>query len=779
MTSIGGLPDLRDVSISIESSKVNQALEQIVKVIEGLLDKNNQLEHTVSELKITLGNHDDEIKRLRDLLNAKTDVSGIHDRLRAIESLNVEGKFDQINRLSDQMPDVLRRVDGCEKSVAEIRVEQVQATALSNRAMEGTTELSEKFKDLLKDWKDNLSDIEDLRNRLKELDAYCKDVSASQTRLLREVENRYEKLWQDVLSALDRMNFSGLKSLEKELLSRCSDSEARVKRLISMATSQMAEAMHNHKKETLKRKVILAWREEAWQEARRKKSVERLRDLFLKRERGGFDVWRRNISLQRVIDNLKSEYESKIPVVEDEAWKTLGPKLEEFDKRLTDVESEKDKLKEANELFNSMKSENDIKNQHTDSIILDIQSKLDKLHDNIIPRTELLESMNTDTQSKLEDLREKLVALQTEVGGCARENEVKEMLKDILLLWNSVKQLDSSKADRKELEAFAAVSSEAAKSLRTDVDELLDRFREIVDGPLSSLINGELQSQIGDLNDANDKLHQRTRLLNHMLTVMLHFLEDLLAHVATNNNMGGNKTSKYGGGNGWSTGSTNFALPPMPKIAIRTGGGYQIDDGRNIVLNNKSNVVGNEDSYVNNGSARESVLHSRNNGIDNGTFPHVYHSDHNGDGQFDTEVGNTLLAMEDWVNQARQSLSSANSNQMPNNNNNNLLSNSLRLKSPMTTAHEKLRQASNSVRGGPNNKIGGVAASGARILVGSHPTSSSSSNLNVGRPGSATRARGNLQGSSDLMTRGNKGMDVMLVGRKGWDGNNSNDQSRD
>lgn len=84
--------------------------------------------------------------------------------------------------------------------------------------------------------------------------------------------------------------------------------------------------------------------------------------------------------------------------------------------------------------------------------------------------------------------------LQEAAAGYATQTEVQNMIKDILLIWNSLKNLDSAKADRKDLDALAVESLARAPCIE-DLQKQVASSMEAASDARCSELGAELHAQ--------------------------------------------------------------------------------------------------------------------------------------------------------------------------------------------------------------------------------------------------------------------------------------------
>ena len=87
-----------------------------------------------------------------------------------------------------------------------------------------------------------------------------------------------------------------------------------------------------------------------------------------------------------------------------------------------------------------------------------------------LAKTSALSDDNVAGNKKLTDTIEHLK--KTLSTSYAQNSEVQAMVKDVLLIWYSIKQLDATKADKKDMETYALEGINSVKNnVRAEVTE--------------------------------------------------------------------------------------------------------------------------------------------------------------------------------------------------------------------------------------------------------------------------------------------------------------------
>merc|ERR1719473_766193 len=109
----------------------------------------------------------------------------------------------------------------------------------------------------------------------------------------------------------------------------------------------------------------------------------------------------------------------------------------------------------------------------------------------------------------------------------SKTKEVQQMMRDILLIWNSIKQLDAAKADKKDVDNFAVEASTRAKRVE-------QRFEDIESESATRVQEG-VMSMHERLQELGGRVEENSRAFRHwqqMWESLAGFVEDLVAKIA-------------------------------------------------------------------------------------------------------------------------------------------------------------------------------------------------------------------------------------------------------
>merc|ERR1719207_382171 len=135
------------------------------------------------------------------------------------------------------------------------------------------------------------------------------------------------------------------------------------------------------------------------------------------------------------------------------------------------------------------------------------------VHDN---RLQSIDKRVDEAMKSIADVNETLVDF-------SKTKEVQQMMRDILLIWNSIKQLDAAKADKKDLDSFAVENTNQQKRAARKLEDLETEHQNRAEEDKRR--NQEKWTELqGKLDDSNKQL----RHWEQMWEKLASFVEDLV-----------------------------------------------------------------------------------------------------------------------------------------------------------------------------------------------------------------------------------------------------------
>ncbi|CAE7250845.1 Hcn4 [Symbiodinium sp. CCMP2592] len=222
---------------------------------------------------------------------------------------------------------------------------------------------------------------------------------------------------------------------------------------------------------------MTVWQQHTWTSLRRRTGIQwlcaSLARVGKKRQHQFLSRWKRHTSIWTLVKQLREEYIKLIPDVQKEIEASGLPArvtfLEEF---VQTLRTELDTLTETVKEHSTALAINAEWVEKTRVIILDLTQRLDevdaKVADVLVScgkRMDEVEARLAVCEKSVDDLSEAQKAL-------ALAKDVQSIMRDVLLIWNSIKQLDAAKADKKDMDSFALETSKRDRQSLRRIEDL-------------------------------------------------------------------------------------------------------------------------------------------------------------------------------------------------------------------------------------------------------------------------------------------------------------------
>eukprot|EP00929_Paragymnodinium_shiwhaense_P091101 TRINITY_DN51142_c0_g1_i1.p1 TRINITY_DN51142_c0_g1~~TRINITY_DN51142_c0_g1_i1.p1 ORF type:complete len:675 (+),score=204.25 TRINITY_DN51142_c0_g1_i1:102-2126(+) len=450
-------------------TKQDERFTEMEKALQDLSAK-------VEERRVETGSVKEEVDKLRQEHEA-------HDeRTKSIEGLDPASLKDRLDRLENDedglggLKQVHDKLETATKDILDLQPKMAEVTRIGSAAKSRTDEFDLLLKQLGRLCEELQATSTSLDERLGKVEISSGSVSVAQQALEDAVARKYETMWQDVLHAIEEMKASQLEELKKESERKRENSRTNAEGMVSYALNLLGASHAERKKLEIGKDLVTAWRHQTWASARRRQGLWRLHCLFQRRTRESVGRWNRAASIAHLSDSLRKDTVKLLPDV-DQVLKDSG-----LAERCDKLQSSIKELKELNDVSVSVQSLEERLKQDE----LQLTRRLDALQATLLTKEkheasisevhdrhrEVVGQTEEALQKRIEEYSERFAALEEGVATCSKTKDVQAILRDTLLMWNSIKQLDSAKADKKDLDAFAVSSNERTDTSVRRIDGL-------------------------------------------------------------------------------------------------------------------------------------------------------------------------------------------------------------------------------------------------------------------------------------------------------------------
>mmetsp|Transcript_48408 Transcript_48408/g.85268 ORF Transcript_48408/g.85268 Transcript_48408/m.85268 type:complete len:636 (-) Transcript_48408:162-2069(-) len=521
---------------------VEAAVKEIIKDdlanLTDLLNKQDlrceALEKACQDLSGKLEERSREALTLREDLERQQIATGAGDeRIKALESFDIAALKERMNRLEDDadgvggIQQVRVRVDSLENQLRNIQPSIDENSRLVSSTKSRTDEFELSLRKLSKQCEEFASEVQSFDERLTKTESLSTSVNVAQQALEDSVSKKYECLWQDVLHAIEEVRGGQLEALQNDVARQKEASRKETQSLVNYAMQFMASAHTERREMAIRKTLVTAWREQTWISARRRAGIAALHRLSLQRQRDSLHRWVRKAAVDHFVERLRDEYSAMIPDVGAIIQETgLAVKCGRLAEQVETLQIEMCPTARAEGLIKEQAAHVDAKMKVLGIIQNQLQeqeSRLDgsdALHRTHQEQCAALDSREGETAQKLSGVAESL-------EDYAKAKEVQGMMRDVLLIWNSIKQLDVAKADKKDVDNFAIETSNRDKQSGRRLEDLQADF---ADKARQDTLR--IQEKWSELDGRLDETSRNFRHWEQMWEKLSGFVEDLVTKIS-------------------------------------------------------------------------------------------------------------------------------------------------------------------------------------------------------------------------------------------------------
>ncbi|KAL8436886.1 hypothetical protein ACSSS7_001388 [Eimeria intestinalis] len=392
------------------------------------------------------------------------------------------------------------------------------------------------------------NDFKNLQAQLAQLDT---KVERRQDELAASVQNKYDNLWRGVEHSLETISTAELKKYHHDIRAVSGEIEKRMNMQISYCLDILARATETNRRRDLKRAVILRWREQAWLASRRKVGLMRLVKCIHAPVRNCFRRWLFHVRWTCEVERVKCECKSLIPDLHALLAGSVNPRLQSLEHGVETEARKTNLLAERNqELWDQLQAVTvtcELENharfrqaaeqrvQDAEGLVAQLSEQLTLVaregqpayaskfkHNERLPVGGLHVFLCFRKKPALSPQR--FISERRQEDSCLRiglflhSDDVKNMMKDILLIWTSVKQLDAAKADRKEVDNLGAEVHNNCQAVSENLAKL-----ELHNSGQESALDQRLSA----LQSAFDQSDSKCKELEFMLGLVVKLLEEI------------------------------------------------------------------------------------------------------------------------------------------------------------------------------------------------------------------------------------------------------------
>ncbi|KEP60930.1 UNVERIFIED_CONTAM: mediator complex subunit MED9 [Hammondia hammondi] len=480
------IPELGDLSLNVEASKVSSTFTKIIEALRNLTARQEGLSRELASVADRVAAGEETGKNLAATLgDGLRKIDQLRDHVTGIDSLRLEEQTKKIQSHEQQFQKTLALLEQCDLKLKEQDAKIAQVAIEARQSSTSTAETVAEFSSI----KSSMEHYENKISRVVEASTEsvqrCNQIEEAQKNLQDSVASKYDKLWHEVVTALERMSSTELQRFQEAVSQKSQQSEQRVQQLISYAISLATRAATDKREADVKKAVISRWKERAWIGARQRMACRSLSRFFRIHLRRHFMGFQQVLAWEINLERLRTEFRNSLPDVDAVVRGAVSSKIKMLEDWVNTKETVLQKIQGDVERLSTKTEEFQVKDE--------VRAELDR------------EADREDRLQKAEELVSDVVEKMSQV---ARQEEMQSIMKDVLLIWTAVKHLDTAKADKRELDALANEATIRAQ-------------------------HGDLSDQIDDVKTTMRDVNTRSKTLNYMLGIMMRFMEDAVRKIAS------------------------------------------------------------------------------------------------------------------------------------------------------------------------------------------------------------------------------------------------------
>lgn len=304
---------------------------------------------------------------------------------------------------------------------------------------------------------------------------------------------RHEKLWQNVHQAVEQVRNDHRAAIQADISQRKNELKDTSRSHVNYVTQMLANVHSQRRSVAACKGLFQVWREETWAETRRKTGfrwmANALARMTEKREKAALDRWSRATAIRVLADQLREEHRSQQPdvlqIIEDTGLKRMCSDLycqvkdarECIEKKSSEA-SVTVKFVEFSAQLKARSAETEAISTRIEAIAEEQKAITTNSNDKHQTHQEALATHRADFDTQLKSYASTVSTVQEQIASCSTSESHQSLTKDVLFLWNSLKQLDAAKADKAIMDALALEVSASCESTIRNSEHVHTNLRE-------------------------------------------------------------------------------------------------------------------------------------------------------------------------------------------------------------------------------------------------------------------------------------------------------------
>ena len=582
--------DVSHLNVSVDVGQLPKVLEAMIGAIKDSASKIAALEAALAEARSAKENSKPEPSpldsALRDSVESQTkSLSELQEKLNTFERLDITGALDKVATFESKLADLAERVGQFEVSFKTIEKTQADQRLLLDQADKKAQDATDQLRKIIVDEKQTVDLAIKLNARTEAVETEVAALAKIVTSAEEVLASRYEQIRVELTDSLTRVANDQAQFLARQDAERLphqdylAKTNEMVQSLVGSAQRTIASAKFDVARRKAAENMLQAWLHQSGLAVKRRLAVRALTKIFCRKQRESVEKWKWQTKLDSVVAGFQEEINARLP--SDPAMILAGSGIAE---RLVALES--DLTATRAEMATTIALE-ESKNKLIEEFKLMIQSANETLHaagadssaDYEAKLKLCIETMEEFKSSVIEARDSAGLGLRRmDAGEFASAHDLQKIMTDVLLLWNSMKQLDACKAEKREFEQFAleasnrqpspSVVSPAAPAVSAAVAAPQTSAAPPAAPPAAAAAPEILEGFSRELSLQS----QRIDNLHSFFTSLAEFVEELVLRIST------------------LRGFEGAQLPVFPAALLRVGGGYRPLEAADVEINESANT---------------------------------------------------------------------------------------------------------------------------------------------------------------------------------------------
>ncbi|CAE7238274.1 TBP2 [Symbiodinium natans] len=454
----------------------------------------NELKQAFEELSGRVEERGRETQQLReDVDRQKSDAEALDARVKSDLEAAIKEVKDRLDRHeSDEeglggLTQLRSKVDGFAEELTKVlaKMEEHGRTVASSKTR--TDSCEEALRDVARKCEDAASTVEKNQVTLQQVEEISMGVRERQQVVEDSVVKKYDSLWKDVLKAMEELKVNQEQLMMEDMKRRQQDARREGRSHVKYVTQLVATVHDERRKLALTKDLLTVWQQHTWTSVRRRTGIQwlcnSLASVAKRRQHQFLNRWVRHASIETLVRQLREEYAALIPDVQ-KAIKDSGlpDRCNSLEQIVEILRKDLNALSETVKEHSTSLEGNASWVEKTGIIIIKLTQRLDEVETKAADVLASSGGRLDEVEARVESCEKQVGDLSEAQKALALAKDVQSIMRDVLLIWNSIKHLDAAKADKKDMDTVALETSkrdrQSTRRIEDMQSQITDQLRE-------------------------------------------------------------------------------------------------------------------------------------------------------------------------------------------------------------------------------------------------------------------------------------------------------------